>query len=656
MPPQSAPYGTWSSPMTAEMITKGVLPLSGLVVDPISSKLYHLEARPSEGGRITIIDTPSGTDLTPSKDWNVRTGVHEYGGGAAIAYGETLYFSNLVDGRVYRLKEGGSPEAVTPENKVHRFADFNVHPIHTHLLVSILEDHTIDEPSAIVNTLCVINTVAKTVHPLISGADFYASPKFSPDGTRLAWQQWSHPDMPWEGSHVYIADVVIRSYDGLSLKNFAHVAGEALKISAVYPSWANNDTLVFTSDESGYINPWMYQNGKATALFPKPIQYEFGSPGWLLQTHPYAIVDEKGGLAVFITTKDGRNGLDIVDLTGGSPPRTIETPFVVVENIWSLSRKAREIIFSGEKVDEGLSVVKLTLDDTFGTRFTVLKPAPVPEFSSDFISVPKPMSLEAPNGELVHVVYHPPKNPDYLGSSVLGERPPCVVLAHGGPTAIAMQNLSWTTQYFTSRGWAWLAVNYGGSSGYGREYIRRLDGKWGIVDSDDCIRAAQIISSEPYNLVDPKRLVIRGRSAGGYTVLGTLANAPDVTTFAAGAASFGISDLLPLEAHTHKFESRQLEKLLGGMSAQVPELYRDRSPVNHADRIVAPLLILQGEIDRVVPKEQAELICEKVAEKGGVIEYKLYQGEGHGWRQAETIIDALERELGFYKRVLGLKS
>ncbi|KAG6887411.1 hypothetical protein C0992_012379 [Termitomyces sp. T32_za158] len=651
----SAPFGTWSSPITAEDIKKGALPLSALLVDPITHRFYHLEARPSEGGRITIIDTERDIDLTPSKDWNVRTGVHEYGGGASIAHGGIIYFSNLADGRVYRLKEGVNPEAVTPESKVHRFADFDVHPIHTHLLVSILEDHTVDEPSAVINTLCIINTATKTIYPLISGADFYASPKFSPDGAHLAWQQWSHPDMPWEGSHIYVADALV-DFDRISLKNLVHVAGKALKVSAVCPSWANNETLVFTSDESGFINPWKYQNGTSTALFPEPVDYEFGSPGWLLQTHPYAILDEKGTLALFITTKDGRNGLDIVDLTGGSLPRTIDTPFVLIENISSLSRRAREVVFSGGKVDEGLSVVKITLDDASRASFVALKPAAVPEFSNDFVSIPRPMSLKTPNGELVHVVFYPPRNPRYLGSSVPGELPPCIVFAHGGPTAITMQNLSWTTQYFTSRGWAWLSVNYGGSSGYGREYTCRLDGNWGVVDSNDCIQAARIISSALYNLVDPKRLVIRGSSAGGYTVLGALANAPDVTTFAAGTSSFGISDLFPLEAHTHKFESRQLEKLLGGTSAQVPEVYRERSPINHADRIVAPLLILQGNIDKVVPKEQADLIYKKVETKGGIVEYKLYPGEGHGWRKAETIVDALERELGFYERVLGLRS
>ncbi|KAG6811063.1 hypothetical protein H0H92_009152 [Tricholoma furcatifolium] len=652
---QNAPYGTWSSPITAEAITKGALPLGGILVDPVTSKVYHLERRPSEGGRTTVLDTATGVELTPEKEWNVRTGVHEYGGGAAIVHGGTLYFSNLADGRVYQLREGSSPDAVTPESSVYRFADFDIHPVHSHLLISVLEDHTVDEPSAIVNTICVINTKTKTIQSLVSGVDFYSSPKFSPNGNHLAWQQWSHPDMPWEGGLIYLADVMV-SEDVVTLSNPTHVAGEALKIGASFPSWANNDTLIFTSDESGYVNPWKYQNGQATALFSEPLEYDFGSPAWVFQMSPYAILDKEGKQAVFITTKDGRNGLSIVDLSGGLPPRTIETPFVVINNIWSLSREAREIVFSGEKVDEGSSILKFAFDQHSGDfRSTDVKPAPVPSFSSDFVSIPQPMTVKTSNGEVIHVVYYPPKNPNYSGSSIPDERPPCVLSAHGGPTTITLQNLKWQTQYFTSRGWAWLDVNYGGSSGYGRDYIQRLAGNWGVVDAGDCIQAAQILSSDPYNLIDRKRTVIRGGSAGGYTVLCALANAPDVTTFAAGTSSYGISDLFPLTEHTHKFEARYMEKLMGGTVADIPEVYKDRSPLHHADRIVTPLLILQGEIDRVVPKEQAELIYESVKSKGGVIEYKLYPGEGHGWRKEENIVDALQRELDFYERVLKLE-
>ncbi|KAG5641712.1 hypothetical protein DXG03_004399 [Asterophora parasitica] len=503
---QTAPYGTWSSPITAEAITKGAISFADVLVDDITSEIYHIEARPSEAGRNTIVNTKTGIELTPGKDWNVRTGVHEYGGAPAIVYNGYAYFSRFTDGRVYRVKGGEEPEAVTPESTVRRFAKFDVHPKHNHLLVSILEDHTVDEPSAIVNSLCIINTTTKTVHPLVSGADFYASPKFSPDGTRIAWQQWDHPDMPWEGGQIYVTNVTIES-DTISVQNTLHIAGEAKKVSAAFPSWANNDTLIFTSDESGYINPWKYQDGKASPIFPKPVEQEFGVPLWVLQLFPYAVLDTAGRYALFVTVKDGRNGLHLVDLTGGSAPQALETPYVVINHIRSVSRENHEVVFAGEKADEESSIIK----------------------------------------------------------------------------------------------------------------------------------AARIISSEPHNLADPKRVVIRGGSAGGYTVLAALANAPDVTAFSAGTSSYGISDLNPLAEHTHKFESHYLEKLIGGTPEEIPE-------------------ILQGELDRVVPKEQAELIYNSVKSRGGIVEYKLYEGEGHGWRQEKNIKDALEREIGFYRGVLGLKN
>lgn len=327
--------------------------------------------------------------------------------------------------------------------------------MHTHLLVSILEDHTIDTPADVVNTLCIIDTNSKTINPLISGADFYAAPKFSPGGTRIAWQQWFHPDMPWEGGELHVADVIFHS-GSLSVKNDVHIGGERQKVSCAFPTWATNDTLIYTSDESGYINPWKYTRGKSTPLFPKPVAFEFGVPSWVLHLLPYAIIDKEAKHALFSTVKDGRNGLYLVDLAGGSEPTPIESPYVGIGSPRTVSRESGEVVFTAEKVDEEPSIINCTIGDiSQPPKYTVLKSSPPKPFPRELVSIPQPMSLKAPSGDLIHIVYYAPKNPQYSGSSIEGELPPCTLYVHGGPTGLTKQGLNWTIQYFTSRGWAW---------------------------------------------------------------------------------------------------------------------------------------------------------------------------------------------------------
>ncbi|KAF8882982.1 Alpha/Beta hydrolase protein [Infundibulicybe gibba] len=586
MSTKTAPFGTWESPITAESITKGSIRLADVIVDAATSTVYHIESRPSEAGRDVLVHTASGRDIV-GPGWNVRTGVQEYGGAAAVHAG-TAYFSHYKDGRLYAVNAGGGePQAVTPESAVFRFADFEVHPMYHDLLVSVLEDHTDDTPAAVVTTLCIINTRTKSVHPLVAGADFYAAPRFSSDGSRIAWQQWFHPDMPWEGPRSIV-----------SLANATCIAGKRGVLSCGYPSWASTGTLLFTSDVSGYQNPWKYSNGTAAPLFSAPIPEDFAEPAWLLGWSPFAMVDPEGRYGIFSAIRDGRNVAYLVDTQSQGAPQLLDTPYVEIRSVRCVSRAHAQAVFIGARADDKASIIQCKFVGSSGiaharAEFSVLHATPTSvNFGPEIISPPRPISLKIPpSGAPLHVVYYAPRNPAYAGSSIKDERPPCVVSVHGGPTGFTSQGLSWEKQYFTSRGWGWLDVNYGGSSGYGRAYIERLIGKWGIVDVEDCINAAQALSSPAHALADPSRIVIRGTSSGGFTVLAALSIAPDVTVFAAGTSSYGVSDLRKLVEFTYKFESRYLDKLIGGTPTEVPEVYKARSPVFHADKITSPLLV-----------------------------------------------------------------
>ncbi|TFK23359.1 alpha/beta-hydrolase [Coprinopsis marcescibilis] len=669
-----APFGTWVSPITAGSITKNANSIEDILVDSVTNTIYHLERRPSEKGRSVLVETVSGKDVV-GPEWNVRTGAQEYGGGAAIVHNGHGYFSNFSDGRIYRVDLKGdkpaTPEPLTPADKPHRYANFALHPSKSEYLVAVLEDHTDENPSEAKTSLVVVNTSAQTISPLVSGADFYALPRFSPDGSRIVWQQWFHPDMPWLGGQIYVAETSFSS-DNLTIANPKHIAGVKEKISASYPAWATNTTLIYTSDVSGFVNPWKYDVATETpsSLLDKPLDYDFAPPFWSLGEFPYAVVSEGKGV-VFVAIEDGRDVIYYVSLVSSGPSVTrIASPYVSVGAPRSLTQG--EIVFAGQKGDTKKQIVKTSVSSLINQRaeFEVIKPPSAessgpaePELSPDLVSLPRPITLELPDNKgPLYVVYYAPHNPQYEGSSIEGESPPCVVSIHGGPTGYVGQGLDWRKQYFTSRGWGWLDVNYSGSSGYGRAYIERLDGNWGISDVQDSIHAARSLSSAPYNLIDPKRITIRGGSAGGFTVLAAISTAPtesDLTVFAAAQSSYGISDLEKLEEFTHKFESKYLDKLIfgaeGGRTKEERDVvYQARSPIFHVDRIKTPLLILQGSIDKVVPKEQAELIYDSIKAKGGLVEYKLYDGEGHGWRKEENLRDSLDRELDFYGRVLGI--
>ena len=347
------------------------------------------------------------------------------------------------------------------DGKPYRYACLEPHPVHSDLLVSILEDHTVDLPAEVATTLVIINTKTKAVRNLLSGSDFYALPKFSPNGKKLAWVQWSHPDMPWEGGEVHIGDVIFGADGEVSVTSDTHVAGVREKVGAGYPSWLDNETLIFTSDESGFVNPWKFSQGKASPLFSEPVCEDFGRSFWQLHFFPYAIIDKVGEIALFSALKDGRDVLYLVDLDGGTQPKPVNSPFVVIDNIRTVSLDRGEIVFTGQKTNEKEAIIHCSLSSLANSEFTVLKAAaPVKvgevQLPLDIISEPQPITLEVPPiGAPLYVVYYPPFNPEYTGSSVAGERPPCIVNVHGGPTGFTPQGLDWGKQYFTSRGWAW---------------------------------------------------------------------------------------------------------------------------------------------------------------------------------------------------------
>ncbi|KAG1744981.1 Alpha/Beta hydrolase protein [Suillus paluster] len=667
MSKKSAPYGLWESPITADAIAQDSIAMGDIFVDPVTKDIYYIEQRASEGGRYVLLSNKTQKEVFGT-DFNARTRVHEYGGAAAIAYNGTVYSSNFADFLVYAAKDG-KIRPITPEdpNKIYRYADFCVHPVHTDLLVAILEDHTKDTPHTVRNSLCVINSTARTVTSLVCTEDaqneFYAAPTFSPSGDKIAWQFWEHPDMPWEGGRIYVADV---QYDHnahkISLSNTKLVAGNANTISACYPLWASDDKLLFTSDqreeESKFANLWEFTEACTKPVLSSVVEQDFCEPPWTLGNYPFAFLDANGSKAICVAWRNGRSVLYVVDIAMGSYMEIKDKlfDFVVVEHVRRLSDYS--FVFTGLRSNAPSAAMLCTLTGpSFVPDFEVLKStasASAAPFPDGIISLPTPLELKLPSGKIVYAVYYAPKNPEYEGSSIPEEKPPCVLSVHGGPTGLETQNLNWLKQYFTSRGYAWLDVNYSGSSCYGRAYVERLKGNWGITDVSDCIEAVK--SAELGPLIDTKRTAIRGGSAGGYIVLASISldssAASNVKFFASATSNYGISNLELLADDTHKFELTYMVKLLGGTKEEIPDVYHNRSPEYYSANIKTPLLVLQGNDDEVVPPPQSWTIINGIIKSKGHVEAHFFDGEQHGWRTSETIKRAIEFEREWYEKMM----
>lgn len=629
---QVAPYGSWKSPITSDLIVAGTIGLGTIAI--AGADVFWLEMRPQEAGRTVLVrQTADGetVDITPAP-FNVRTRVHEYGGGAYTLAGDTVYFSNFADQRLYKQALGAEPQPLTPKGD-WRYADAVV-DLPRQRLICVREDHTVGghEPLNAIASISLDGQHEPQI--LVAGNDFYAAPRLSPDGAHLAWLTWNHPNMPWDGTELWVAPV---EADG-SLGQPEKVAG-GIDEAIFQPTWSPSGILHFVSDRTGWWNLYRWHNGQVEALCDRAS--EFGEPLWNLGQVTYGFTTHNGQEQILCTYGEGgkshlaRLNPDTKEL------QPIDLPFSVIR---SLHVTGDQAAFLGGSPSEALAVVRLDLTTD---QFTVVRRSSNLTIDPGYLSTPQAIEFPTENGLTAYGFFYAPTNKDYTAPA--GEKPPLLVKTHGGPTASTSTLLSLGIQYWTSRGIAVLDVDYGGSTGYGRAYRERLKGQWGIVDVDDCANGARYLVEQ--GLVDGDRLMIDGGSAGGYTTLCALIFRD---TFKAGASYYGVSDLEALAKDTHKFESRYLDSLIGPYPGR-QDLYQARSPIHFCDRLDCPVIFFQGLEDKIVPPNQAEAMVEVLRQKGLPVAYVAFEGEQHGFRKAENIKRSLDGELYFYSRVFGFE-
>lgn len=679
---QVLPYGEWPSPVTAEQVVASAVSFGD--VRAVGEYVFWNEGRPAEGGRVQVVrgsDDGATVDLLP-EGVSARTRVHEYGGGAWLATPKWLYFTSWDDQRIHRLALDtrgpvGEPEPISPEPAgPHqlRYADFDITPDGA-WLICVRENHepdAVDAHGEAVNEIVAVATDGSGMaHVLASGPDFVAAPRISPDGRLLAWISWVHPNMPWDSTVLSLAAFRAGASD-VSLGRPIVVAGNTGE-SVIQPQWRDHTSLCFLSDRTDWWNVYVVSVGPSSGRSASrsvsdidrdgsrrsgaaiedlitigsdvtpltDVQADIGTPQWVFGMSRYGFLDD--GTLVFAATTGGLDGLYVV---GDGEPQRIDRPYT---EIASVETRGDEVLFVGAGFTTEAQVIAIPFTNGQPGDDNVLasaRPLPVHE---DWISVGEPVSFPSgPNGErTAYAIYYAPANPTCQGPE--GSAPPLLVGIHGGPTGMARARLDVVKQFWTTRGFAVVDVNYGGSTGFGRPYRELLNDAWGIVDVEDCILAATTLAER--GLADPDRLCIQGGSAGGFTVLAALTTS-DV--FAAGANSYGVADLKALAEETHKFESRYLDGLIGPYP-EAADIYEQRSPINHVDRLSSPLIVFQGLEDEVVPPNQSEMIVESLRAKGVPVAYLPFEGEQHGFRKAETVVRVLQAQLAFYGSVLGFE-
>ena len=594
-----APYGTWNSPITTEWVTLGQKRFGMIVIE--GNDVYWEEQRPNEGGRTVIVK--NGKEAIPDH-FSSRTRAHEYGGASYTVKDGTVYFVNDKDQRIY-VKDKPLTEPGT------RFADLKVAG---NYLIAVGEKGND-------NFLSAIDLATGKYEIIATGHDFYASPTLSPNGQKLAFLSWDHPNMPWDGTDLWMGDF----QDG-KLTNVQHVAGGKTE-SIFQPQWSKEGKLYYISDRSGWWN--LYQNNTPLC----PMEAEFGLPQWVFGMSTYAFVD---GRILAAYQKDGKWQLATL------PP--FKTLPLSGTYFFQVRASGNTAAFIKGSPTEPTSVVRLNLTTL---KEEILAQNLKPHIDPAYFSTPKFLTYPSANGRKAYAYFYPPANKDYQAPP--GELPPLIVMSHGGPTSATVSNFNLRMQYWTSRGFAVLDVDYGGSTGYGRAYRDQLKNNWGIVDVEDCEAGAQYVIDQKW--VDPKRVAITGGSAGGFTTLAALTFGK---VFTVGASYYGVSDLLGLVEDTHKFESRYLE----GLVAPYPEgldTYQSRSPLQCVDQLHCPVIFFQGAEDKVVPQNQAEKMFNALQKRGILTDLIIYEGEQHGFRKAENIRDSLEKERLFYLKVWNIQ-
>jgi len=623
-------YGSWESTITPEKITEGGLRFSE--IRSSGSDLYFLEGRPEESGRYVIVKQASDGKISDAipKEFNSRNAVHEYGGGSYAVGQKNIYFTNWNDQRIYKVN-GENVNPITKEppfEKSIRYSDLTL-SIDEEWLFCVRETHFEKEEAK--NELVAISTTENSQIVLCTGRDFYSSPRINPTNKEICWLEWDHPNMPWDGTELFIANFDL---DGLSEIKF--IDGSK-NISIIQPEWSDSGELIYISDESGWWNLKKYSENTTATILDE--ETDHGEPAWNFGVRTYFLKDDY--IYLRGSSKNNNKGLiRKINISG----EIIEEIEVLHTSIGGLTHHENKALYIGASPVSNSEIVSYDLMKK--NEETIKESNPV-KIDIEEISIPEEISFPTTQNAIAYGYFYKPKNKNFQGESE--EKPPLLVISHGGPTSATSNALNLSIQYWTNRGIAVADINYRGSTGYGKKFRDSLKGNWGVYDTDDCIAAVDHLSEK--GLVDSSRVAIKGGSAGGYTTINALTFHD---RFAVGATYYGIADLSVFIDDTHKFESKYLESLIGKYPEE-KEIYYERSAINFTDQLSCPMIIFQGTEDKIVPPSQAEIMAQGLRDKKIPFSLIMYEGEQHGFRQSKNIISSLESELYFYSKVLGFK-